>query len=259
MQKTFRQWLHRWRSLIPTPCPLCGLASHAGALCPPCERDCFGHRHSKVLCIRCALAFHDLEPNPSDCSENASQLPICNECQGVTSPVDRCASALDYAFPGKLLVLDFKQRGRLSLAPLLAQLMWRAFTPLCQTGQVDAWVPVPATTRRLLQSGFNPAQQLAWWLSRTSGFACRLSWLTRVRDTPQQKSASRVERAALLSGAFVASPEVAGRSIGLVDDVMTTGATVGEAALTFKAAGAREVAVLTAARTPPLWHNRDHV
>lgn len=261
MQKILKELINRVRRAMPTACPLCGQASLGGALCAPCEFDCFGQRQARRLCEGCALVIErpTRGDQDTDCSDSGIRLPRCSSCRLILPDFDRCASALDYAFPAKLLIEDFKQQGRLWLAPVLADLMWRAFLPLRPEGLPDAWVPVPASRLRLAQSGFSPPQQLALYLARRSGIGCRLDWLTRLRETTPQKTASRSQRQASLVGIFAATCDVAGRRIGLVDDVMTTGATASEAARAFKARGAREVIVLTAARTPLVWQNHRHV
>jgi len=159
---------------------------------------------------------------------------------------------MDYAFPAQGLMADFKERGRLALARPMAHLMLKAAHGPIQINRPDAWVPVPASAARLRSLGFSPPQQLAWHMGRLSGIATRVHWLSRLRETGTQKWRTRAERLTALDKSMVASPAVAGRWVGVVDDVMTTGSTVTEAARALMAAGARGVTVVAAMRTPSL-------
>lgn len=157
---------------------------------------------------------------------------------------------MDYGFPAGWLMTDFKTRARLSLARPMAHLMLKAVERPMQIKRPCAWIPVPASTQRLQSLGFSPPQQLAWHMSRLSGIGTELHWLSRTRDVSPQKQRSRGERQNALIGSMQASPAVAGRWVGVVDDVMTTGSTVSEAARALMAAGALGVTVVAAMRTP---------
>jgi ComF family protein len=111
-------------------------------------------------------------------------------------------------------------------------------------------VPVPLHTRPLRRRGFNPAALLARSLARASGAAIAPTGLNRLRDTPSQTGLDRGARRRNVRGAFAAAPRLRAPSdVWLVDDVVTTGATLREAARALRAAGARRIVAVCAART----------
>lgn len=220
---------------LPSRCPLCQMAAHGGHLCAGCEADTFGARQSRSLCRTCGA---ELAPERS--------CQIC--CAG--TPLDAVCCAIDYQFTGQLLIQKYKEGKQLALARLLGGLMVRAASPLLHQFQPDAWVPIPASVARLSHTGFSPAQQLARVVAKSTHVPCKLDWLSQVRETSPQKSLSRIERQQAVRGRFKADTAVAGRCVGLVDDVVTTMSTVSEAARVLRAAGAAQVIVLAAARTP---------
>jgi ComF family protein len=114
----------------------------------------------------------------------------------------------------------------------------------------DLVVPVPLHPRRLRARGFNPACEVARAVAAPSGLRVAPRALARLRDTPSQTGLSRAERRRNLRGAFRARRPVPPR-IWLVDDVVTTGSTLGEAARALRRAGARRVVGVCLARTPP--------
>lgn len=233
-----------------TRCPLCSLGARAGLLCVGCERDCYHRRQARALCIRCANDLapdcqdHTRHTNLSHCSE------ICLSCQQQPPAQAYAVCAMDYAFPAGWLMSDFKARARLSLARPMAHVMLKAAERPMQIKRPEAWIPVPASTQRLQTLGFSPPQQLAWHMGRLSGIATELHWLSRTRDASPQKHRTRGARQSALIGSMLASPAVAGRWVGVVDDVMTTGSTVSEAARALLKAGALGVTVVAAMRTP---------
>lgn len=119
----------------------------------------------------------------------------------------------------------------------------------CSLEPPDCVVPVPLHRRRIAQRGFNPAVTLARELARTRGVPLAATALRRVRDTESQTGLGRAERRANVRAAFRARPGLPAR-VWLVDDVVTTGATLEECARALRRAGARQVVALCAARTP---------
>jgi ComF family protein len=156
-------------------------------------------------------------------------------------------AALDYAFPWDRLISRWKQSGELSLTGLLAPLMRQA---LSAAPPVDAVLSMPASAARLRERGYDHALLLARAVdARADG-----TLLRRWRDTPHQTGLDRAARRANLRGAFMLAPgrrsAVQGRHLALVDDVMTTGASVTEASRTLLEAGAASVSLWLLARTP---------
>ena len=227
-----------WRALafvqarLPSQCAVCA-AWPAQRLCRACAAR-FGRPRKR--CSRCALAL----PGP------ATQ---CGQCLLHPPPLDACAAAVDYAYPWAGVLADFKFRGDPAWAPPLADLLRQA--PLAQAAleAADWLLPIPLSPQRLGERGFNQAQCLAKALAPKR---LRSDLLLRVRATPDQHALGRSERMANLRAAFAVEPlrrhELHGRSVLLVDDVMTTGATLYTAAQVLRDAGAAGVAALVVAR-----------
>jgi ComF family protein len=113
----------------------------------------------------------------------------------------------------------------------------------------DFIVPVPLHTRRLLKRGFNQAAEIARWVSQTMNIPRNFRLVRRVRNTPGQAGLSRRARLQNMHGAFSLAAPVAGARVALLDDVITTTATVAALANLLKQGGAREVQVWAPART----------
>ena len=148
------------------------------------------------------------------------------------------------------LVHSFKYGDRLDLAPMMGQWMARAGRELLK--DADALLPVPLHWRRLWARRFNQSAALAKAISGLAGVPVLHGALKRVRATPQQVGLSKTERADNVQGAFRVPTEekaqVAGRRLILVDDVLTSGATVDTCARALLRAGAAHVDVLVFAR-----------
>jgi ComF family protein len=115
----------------------------------------------------------------------------------------------------------------------------------------DLVVAVPQTPRRLRERGFNPAERIARAAARAAGVRCAPAALIRLRDGPSQTGLDRAARRRNVAGAFGVRARTAIPSrVWLVDDVVTTGATIREAARVLRRAGAREVVGVCVARTP---------
>jgi ComF family protein len=220
---------------LPSRCPLCQMAARGGLLCDGCDGDTFQARQCRALCATCAL---DLPA--------AGPCPVCRPDPELAALV----CAFDYAFAGQALINMYKEGRQLALARLLGEQMVRAIEPVLNLHHLDAWVPIPASHARLSRNGFSPAQQLARVVAAHTAIPSRLDWLKQIRDGIPQKTLSRRQRAIAAQGRFEADLAVSGRSIGIVDDVVTTASTVVAAAKALKAAGATRVIVLAAARTP---------
>jgi ComF family protein len=168
-------------------------------------------------------------------------------------PFQRTIAAVSYAPPWNWLIHEFKFRNALDLADSLATLLLQA-----QSLQADTlpslMVPMPLNAARLRERGYNQSWELARRCAPRLGCQTDSALLIRIKDTSRQASLSREQRASNMRGVFAVEPtrraEIRGRSITLVDDVMTTQATADEAARTLMAAGALSVDVWVVARTP---------
>lgn len=208
-------------------CFLCRGAA-AQVLCAECEADL--PWLPAAVCPRCALA------SPGGA--------LCGRCLARAPHFDATVAALWYRFPADALVQALKFGGELALAPLLASLLSRRLSPQ----GIDLVVPVPLSPARLRQRGYNQAAEIARRLGKGR---LELGLCERARDGRPQVELPFDERQRNVRGAFRVAGELRGASVAVVDDVMTTGATLDEIARTLKAAGAARVVNWVLARTPP--------
>ena len=169
---------------------------------------------------------------------------ICSRCYATLPWYDEFAkSTFAYLEPVSALIKDFKFRGATYLAEDFAAALELSFRKKHDASAVDVVVPVPLHPRRLLERGYNQSEMLAAAFAARLHRRCEAAVLKRLRDTTHQSRSSGDERRKNLKGAFrVQDPSlIRGRSVVLVDDVMTTGATVEECAAALTAAGAFRV------------------
>lgn len=172
---------------------------------------------------------------------------VCGECLRDPPPFERTITALDYAAPWSALIARFKFHGSVELAPMFAVLLREAAR---DQPPPELVLPAPLSGERLRERGFNQS----WEIARRLGPPADARLLLRIRDTPHQVDLPLDRRASNVRAAFAVEPlrrdDVAGRSVVLVDDVMTTGATAAEMARTLLQAGASRVQLWVLARTP---------
>lgn len=197
----------------------------------------------------CAACWHELPINPLACSHCALPLsapaPACAECLKHPPPFTRTLAPLQYLAPISSLVPRFKFHQDLAAGRLLASLFCQQ---LGDVDRPDAIVPVPLHVARLRQRGFDQALELAKLIARHQAIALRADLLLRKRNTVAQSYLNAVERRKNCRGAFVVSAKAMPEHIALVDDVMTTGATVRECAKQLLQAGAKRVDIWVIAR-----------
>jgi ComF family protein len=177
----------------------------------------------------------------------ASGTPVeCADCRETAPPFDFARAAAPYGASVREAVHALKFGGRRSLARPLGDLI----VEQCATvlDRPHALVPVPLARARERERGFNQSLLLAERIGERLGVGIRSRWLVRRRATAAQSDLSAPERRANVAGAFAAASAVAGRDVVVIDDVITTGATVGECARALRAAGARHVGVVAVAR-----------
>ena len=224
---------------LPPLCPACRepVADH-GALCAACwARLSF---IAPPYCERLGIPFA-YDPGPGVLSMEALADPPA---------YGRARAALRYDEVARTLVHAFKYGDRLDLAPALGR--WMAQAGHALLADADALVPVPLHWRRLWGRRFNQSAALCRAISEGSGVPVLYETLRRIRPTPQQIGLSRTDRANNVQGAFRVpddrKAELKGRRVILVDDVLTSGATVDTCARALLRAGAAHVDVLVFAR-----------
>lgn len=215
-----------WQLMPSSPLkPLCGacnaLCEAADAvLCDACHREAFAPR---MRCVCCAVP---------------SATTRCGAC--IASPPDYDATLTAASYTP--LVRPLLHRFKFSEQPGLAAWMARALAPHLSTLRTDTrLVPVPLSKERLKLRGFNQSWELAKQLSALTGHAARSDVVLRIRDTPAQSTLKFKQRRESVKQAFACPARIDGLNIGVVDDVMTTGATLEEVARTLKKAGAASV------------------
>ncbi len=218
--------------LFPPRCA--GCRSPGTYFCVPCRNAL--RWQSPPACPRCGRPV----------SSAAAGAP-CSACQRDPLPLDGIRSAVDFAGPARRAIHRFKYRADRALAPVLADIMLTAWQrePL----PADMVVPEPLHAARLAARGYNQAALLGQAFAAGTGLAFAPQALARTRATTPQVTLGARQRRGNVQDAFTAQPAlVAGRRVLLVDDVCTTGATLGACGAALRAAGSASVWAFTLAR-----------
>lgn len=214
-------------ALLEQDCILCAAPSGDGPFCTGCAGDMPALGEA---CPRCA------GPAPGGA--------VCGQCLADPPSFDATVALWRYGFPVDRLVLALKYGGRLALARAFGT----ALAGRVAGRAVDAVVPMPLAPPRLRARGFNQAMEIARALARATGAIVAADRAARVRDTPPQADLPHAARVANVRGAFACTGPVVGQSLAIVDDVMTTGASLDELAAALKRAGAARVECWVVAR-----------
>jgi ComF family protein len=225
--------------VFPWECSVCGVGVVGGPFCGDCRRTLLEAAGS--ACPRCALPLGPWARRDRGCSE----------CRGAPLGFDGAIALGAYQGPIRQLCLSLKDERNAWLARWMIDLLIEARPELGQVPR-NAWVvPVPLHWRRHWQRGYNQSDELARRLARRLGLR-RLGALRRVVATVPLATLGRMERARVMHDAFQvragSGPALEGRTVVLVDDILTTGATTGAAARTLKKAGAARVVVVVVGR-----------
>ncbi|MDR2187120.1 MAG: ComF family protein [Azonexus sp.] len=219
------------RALLPGSCLLCGGAADdqtgSALLCPPCHND-----------------LPALPPNCCpQCGEATALGERCGACLLNPPHFTRVIARWRYDFPIDRLIHALKYGHRTLVARWLGEQMALALP------ESEHWlIPLPLHTERLRQRGFNQALEIARSIKRQRRLPLLADCLQRVRPTAPQAGLDQRQRQQNVRGAFACNTDLAGRPVILVDDVMTTGATVGECARILAQHGAGPITVAVAAR-----------
>jgi ComF family protein len=232
---------------LPRHCLLCGLScGHMPQrpICPACDAAYWNE--PRLRCTVCAL------PLPAQRARRGGPARFrCAACTRTPPPFDATLALADYRPPLERLALGLKFRSRLAVAREFGERLARLAGdhPACLPAP-DVLAPMPLAHARLVARGFNQAWEIARPLARSLGVTADATLLRRVGDTRAQSRLDREARRRNVARAFRVTRRVRGLHVGLVDDVMTSGATLEAAAYALKAAGARRVTNFVALRTP---------
>ena len=205
-------------------------------------------------CDACTLRYAAPRPRCQRCAIGLPEgVAVCGACLTHPPPFERAVAAVDYGYPWDDLARRFKFEASLGLADVLAQRMLAALRH-DDVERPDWLLPVPLSAERPRERGYNQAWELSRRIARAMRCASDARLLPRMKDTPHQLALPPDKRAANVRGVFALEPrrrhELQGRSVAVLDDVMTTGATAAEIAATLLQAGARSVQIWVLARTP---------
>ena len=228
--------------LITSPCLLCGV-ENSRAICCDCHQQFFSNSsRGSQRCVICAL------PIPTSDSR-------CGNCLANPPAFHSTAVACDYMAPLDQLVLALKFGHQLPVAKALALLLAEATLASPHYSPPELLIPVPLSRTRLTERGFNQAYEIAKPFAKLLHRPVYPQLLLRIRETIPQTLLHPDQRHENLHHAFSPNPayadKIRGRHIGVIDDVMTTGATLHEIAACLQRHGAKRVSNFVFARTPP--------
>lgn len=222
--------------MLAKGCLLCGKEGIQN-ICNKCAKKIELLRISvQNRCLRCGLPLNN-------------NTQICKECVRNNYKFDETVAVFSYVDPIRQMIINYKFRQRLILAK------WFANELACIVQQVNApppdiIVPVPLYATRLRERGFNQAWEIAKILAKKYGYEVNSNLLKRTRKTAEQRNLSHFKRYLNIKNAFSCEASVGGKRIAVIDDVLTTGATLSEIAGCLKDAGAASVVNWVIARTP---------
>ena len=230
--------LERLLNWIPSQCAVCKAWPSNGMVCEPCVT-----RFAQPVrrCATCALSLK---------AGITADIKRCGACIVNPPPLDDCLAAVPYEYPWTECIASYKFGNNPSWAGTFGLLLKSAPSIENAVDESDVIVPVPLSTARLQHRGYNQALEICRHLNRDKTDA---TLLVRIKDTLTQSSLSKSERMKNVNAAFAVEPlramELQGKRVVLVDDVMTSGATLFAAAAALRQAGAAHITAIVFART----------
>ena len=219
------------RQVLPAqPCVLCGSMSHDGLWCAACDR---------------ALPYLEAAHCPS-CALPTLRSEVCGQCLKHPPLFTRTTAVFGYAFPLDKLIQAMKYGEQLALAHAFAEKLARRID---RTDLPDCIIPMPLYPAKLRKRGFNQSQLLAAGVARGLGLELLPHACRRIRDTPPQSALPWKERKKNVRNAFCCDADLTGKRVVLVDDVLTTGASLNALAEAVQKRGAVEISAWVVART----------
>ncbi|KVF74000.1 competence protein ComF [Burkholderia sp. FL-7-2-10-S1-D7] len=237
---------------LPNRCALCGNLSHT-VICSACDAAYWNE--ARLRCAVCAVPLGVVQTRGARGRHGSAGFASayrCDACRTTPPPFDATLALADYRAPLNGLARSLKFHSRLALgAEFAARLAERVddTDAMRAAGGFDVIAPVPLSRGRLVARGYNQAWAIARPLARRLGVRADAALLARVTETAPQSRLDRRARRDNVQAAFAAAGDLSGRHVALVDDVMTSGATLAAAANALKAAGAARVTNLVALRT----------
>jgi ComF family protein len=229
---------------LPNLCVLCGNLSRR-TICADCDGAYWNE--ARLRCVCCALPLSSSGRK----RPNAQASFVCSDCVSEPPPYDATLALADYRAPLDGLALGLKFRARLALGrEFAARLAQLADDRLDADARPDVIAPVPLAKQRLSERGFNQAWEIAKPLSRALRIPADAALVRRDAYTAPQARLDLEARRHNVDTAFAVAKPVRGLHVAIVDDVMTSGATLEALARTLKAAGARRVTNFVVLRTP---------
>lgn len=218
--------------LLPASCLLCGARAQDPLLCASCTAD---------------LPWHD-DPQCPICALPTGTGDLCGQCLKHPPAFDATYALLAYRFPVNALLQRYKYSGFLAVAHMMGALLARRVADLPRP---DLLLPMPLHPDRLKERGFNQAVEMGRLLSTQLQMPMEIRMARRIRPTPPQANLSLKERRRNVRGVFECTARLDGKHVVLLDDVMTTGASLDALAQAVRKAGAARVECWVAARTLP--------
>jgi ComF family protein len=238
MQQLINNWSNINHLLLGRRCLLCAVT----------------HREPHGVCKSCATELPRLPvTHCPQCALFSASGAVCGQCLQSPPAFDRTFAAFRYAYPLDSMLQCYKYQHQLHLAEQLAGLMLSVRTSETPTHHPppDLIVPMPLHPHRLRERGFNQSLEIARHLATQLKIPLEANAAVRTRLSPPQASLPLKARVKNMKQAFVCTGRFDGLRIALVDDVMTTGASLNELSRTFKNAGAKQVECWVIARTLP--------
>jgi ComF family protein len=214
-------------------CVLCDATTRT-VVCQDCDD---GLTRSALTCPVCAAPV-----------SNALSASICGACLREPPAFDAAVAAFQYAFPLNRLIQSYKFNANLALVDFFADALAEKIVASAAFVKPDLLVALPLASGRLASRGFNQSALIAAKLSRIMHIPVAHTAMLRIRETPPQTGLSRDQRRKNIKGAFDARDDLVGKRVAIIDDVLTTGATLSEAARALKKAGAIHVDAWVVAR-----------
>ena len=226
-------------ALFSSSCVLCGdYVDRSISLCESCQADL---PLITRACRQCGIPLND--------TEQATNVSLCGQCIQQSSSVDYTISVYHYETPLDYMISQMKFQQKLSYAAILGELLKSRILELTPDSVMpDAILPMPLHKKRIVKRGFNQSIEISRAIVRNKPLPVLLNAVKRSKETMEQAKLSKKDRQKNIRGCFEIFSAPIYSHIVIIDDVVTTGATVNELAKTLKNVGVKRVGVWSIAR-----------